>query len=300
MNIIETVHELAAAIPLFAGESDLKIAPLKGVISLNNSNYRVEAGGRDYLLRVGSETAHFLGIHREEEVEAARAAAAAGIAPEILYADSSGVIVMPFIQGIHWQAEAFHLPANIERLAAILRCLHSIQTVRAQGSEYRRIERLLESARAFGLELPPQIEAYHAKMLQIEQLRLRDPRYRPGLAHNDFWANNFLDDGETLYLLDWEFSGTGDGMIDLATISMGSCYSEEEQTALLTAYGLTDAGDYATLQTLKWVVSFFEACWALVMHGIRGSGVAVGCEAGDYNYAEHARLMFARLSESAV
>ena len=142
------------------------------------------------------------------------------------------------------------------------------------------------------------MDALAEQLARIEQKRLRDPRYSDGLAHNDLWANNFLDDGAHLYLVDWEFSGTGDTLIDLATISMAGRYSEEEQSALLRALGLTKPGDIATLQTIKWVVWFFEAARALVMHGIRGSGSAAAGEPGAYNYDNHARIMFERLSTS--
>jgi thiamine kinase-like enzyme len=295
-EIAPEVQALAARIPLFADATDLHIAPLAGVISLNNTSYRVEAGGATYLLRVGAETARYLGIRREEEIEAARAAAKAGVAPDVLYSEPTGVMVMPFIVGKHWDPDAFHEPANIARLAATLRRLHAVTTVAAQGSEYRRIEWLLESAVALGLELPPNSDDLRAKLARIERERTGDPRYVPGLAHNDFWANNFLDDGERLYLVDWEFSGTGEPLIDLATISMAGRYSEEEQYALLRAYGLTEPGDLATLQTMKWVVTLFEGAWALVMHGIRGSGAAAYGEEGDYNYSNHAHTMFERLN----
>ena len=146
------------------------------------------------------------------------------------------------------------------------------------------------------LELPSDIDSLHEKLIRIEQERLSDPRYTPGLAHNDFWANNFLDDGKNLYLVDWEFSGTGDTLIDLATVSMAGGYSEEEQTALLNAYGLMEPEDRVTLQTLKWVVTFFEALWAVVMHGIRGSGSAADGTAGEFDYHRHAQRMFERLN----
>lgn len=291
------VLALAARIPLFAGNADLHIAPLEGVISLNNTNYRVTAGGETYLLRIGAENDRLLGIRREEEIEAAMAAAQRGVAPQVLYSEPNGVMVMAYIHGRHWEPEEFHQPRNILRLADTLRRLHAVKTVAASGSEYRRIERLLESARVLGLEMPPELDRHRAKLARIEQERERDPRYTAGLAHNDLWANNFLDDGENLFLVDWEFSGTGDTVIDLATISMAGRCSEEEQSALLRAYGLTEPKDLATLQTMKWVVSFFEGAWALVMHGIRGSSTAAVGAQGAFNYADHARTMFERLSQ---
>jgi thiamine kinase-like enzyme len=282
------INALADRIPIFSGVPDIKIAPLTGVISLNNTNYRVTKSGTDYLLRVGAETAHYLGVRRTEEIEAARAAALAGIGPEVLYSEPSGVMVLTFISGRHWTPEDLRDAKNIQRLAEALRRLHAIKTVVANGSEYRRIERLLESAVAMHLDLPIDLEIYCEKLRRIEQARMRDPRAVFGLAHNDFWPNNFLDDGDRLFFVDWEFSGTGDTLIDLATISMGSGYTQTEEAALLAAYGLAEESDLETLQTMKWVVRFFEASWALVMHGLRGSG-------DEFNYQNHAKTMFAQL-----
>lgn len=278
------VQALLARIPLFAEANDLRIAPLEGVISLNNTNYRVTVGERDYLLRVAADTARFLGVRREEEIEAARAAAAVGVGPEILYAEPQGHMVMAFIHGRHWQPEEFHEEANIRRIAETLRRLHSVTNVRAEGSVYRRIERLLDSARSLSLELPSELDALLETLSRIEASRRADTRFPPGLSHNDFWGNNFLDDGNQLWLVDWEFSGSGDGLHDLATIAMGMRYSEVEQTLLLTTYGYTDPGDPERLQSLFYVVRFFEAAWALVMHGL---GVA-----SDFDYQAHARRMF--------
>lgn len=289
------IKDVLNRIPLFDGVEITAIAPLEGVVSLNNANYKVVANGKSYLLRLGAESAKYLGIRREEEIEAATAAANAGVAPVVLYADASGVMVSQFITARHWDAEDFHAPGAVQRIAETLKRLHAVKTVSAQGSEFRRIERLLESARSLGLELPDNIEALCEKLASIERERAADPTCVIGLAHNDFWANNFLDDGENLYLVDWEFAGTGDGMIDLATISMAGGYSEEEQIALLNAYGLNGRDALPALQTMRWVVAFFEAMWALVMHGLRGSGDDVSGKEGDYNYANHAKRMFERL-----
>lgn len=294
-SISPEVQEIVDRIPLFANAPTLSVAPLEGIISLNNANYRVNVGETSYLLRVGAESARYLGIRREEEIEAAYSAAKAGVAPAVLYAEPCGVMVSPFIEGKHWGAEAFHEPANIVRIADTLRRLHAVKDVAAQGSEYRRIDRLIESAVSLGLTLPPNIGALCEKLARIEQERLSDPCYVAGLAHNDFWANNFLDDGEDLYLVDWEFSGTGDTLTDLATISMAGGLSLEEQVLLLDAYGLDGHNSLEVLETMRWVVSFFEAMWALVMDGLRGSGSDTSGKDGAYNYANHAQKMFERL-----
>jgi len=270
------IYDLIARIPLFKDATDIRVEALQDVISLNNANFRVHVSGFEYVLRVAAETVGFLGVNRAEEREAATAAARAGVGPVVLYFDSEGNMVTPFIQGREWKAEDFHREANMARLAETLRRLHSVTGVRAECSVYRRIERLLQSAKSLPVELPAPLDGYLDRLQQIEERRHAEAQFPFGLCHNDFWSNNFLDDGEQLWLLDWEFAGNGDGLYDLASISIPGQYSEAEQVTLLQAYGYTRPEDLQSLQTMKWVVAFFEAAWGLVQHGLRGSS--------DYDY----------------
>lgn len=265
------VAALVASIPVWAGAREIHVAPLQDVISLNNANYRVSADGAEYVLRVAAPTAALLGVRRNDEHNAARAAARAGVAPEILYFDTDGNMVTPFIRGKHWQPADFFTETNQCRLAETVRRLHEVRDVRAGVSVFERVERLLESAQTMNVEMPPHLEKHRYRMREWDQLRREDTRFGPGLCHNDLWANNFLDDGENLSLLDWEFAGVGDGLYDLATLCMAGKYSPEQQGQFLHLYGYTEPGDLQTLQTMKEMVRYFEASWGLVQHGLRGS-----------------------------
>ena len=267
------VHSVVARIPLWTAAREIHVAALQGVTSLNNANYRVAADGADYVLRIAAGTARFLGVRREEEREAALAAARAGLSPEVLYFDPQGHMVTPFLRGRHWQPEEFRQESNIARLAQTLRRLHAIKTVHAEGSVFRRVERLLESAQVLGVPLPDNLELHRHKMDQLEQRRRVETRFAPGLGHNDLWANNFLDDGDRLWLLDWEFGGgNADGLYDLATIALAGNYTPEQQSLLLHLYyEETSPSDLHSLQAMTYAVRFFEAAWALVQHGLRGS-----------------------------
>lgn len=282
-------------IPLLYEADSLKIEPMTGVISLNNTNYRVEADGQLYFLRIGNETARYLGIQWESEIESAIAGARVGVGPEILYDSPSGVMLMPFIAGRSWEPAKFHESQNLQRIAETLRTLHSVTSVNGSGSQFERIEILLTNASNLGATLPSDLDRHREKLAAIAQTRSRDPRFRPCLAHNDLWANNFLDDGNRLYLVDWEFSGLGDGLIDLATISMAGGLSEEEQSTLLHAYGMVEPDDLNMLQSMKWVVTFFEGTWALVMHALRVNGICPVEIGNEFDYQRHANAMFERL-----
>jgi thiamine kinase-like enzyme len=233
-----------------------------------------------------------LGVRRSEEFSAARAAAEADLAPPVLFADdTAGHTLIPFIAGRHWERDEFREPQNITRVAQTLRRLHGITDISGEdGSVYRRVERLMESARTLGLPLPPNLEDCRKRLRDIEAEQASGPCAASGLNHNDFWANNFLDDGERLWLLDWEFAGRGDGLYDLATTAMAGGFGPEEEARLLGEYGHDPTMGREALWSMRWVVLFFEAAWSLVMHGLHGSG--------GYDYADHSRKMFARMADA--
>lgn len=276
---------LRECVPLFADTLSLEVIPLVGVVSLNNKNYKVHAHGTAYLWRVGTESAHFLGVQRKEEQAAARAAAAAGIGPALLFADPVGGMLQPFLNARHWTQEEAQKPENIVRIAQTLRRLHTITEVDAPCSVYERIERLLASAAKLGLEPPPELASLRKWLSAIQVQRSDQPL---GLCHGDFWLNNFLVDEEQLWLIDWEFSGLGDGLYDLATIAMGASYSPEQQQALLDAYGTGETQE--TLEQMKMVVRFFEGAWALVQHGLRGSQ-------DGFDYLTYSQKTFAAITQ---
>lgn len=296
---MEDIAAILARIPALARTTEPEVQPLQGGQSLNNTNFLVRSSDRDeYVLRVATQTAvTHLGVRRDEEIAAARAAADAGLAPEVLYADSAAghLLTRRVVGGRHWVAAELGEPAKRARVADALRRLHRITTTPGDNAAvFRRIEHLLASAVQLGLELPLGLPEQRQRLRDIEAQRAADrDRMPPGLNHNDFWLNNFLDDGERLWLLDWEFAGRGDGLYDLATAAFAGGYNDDEAARLLGDYGLDRLSDRAALTDMKWVVLFFEAAWSLVMDGLRGSDTSIS---GGYDYRGHARRMFDHLA----
>ncbi|MBB6050111.1 phosphotransferase [Armatimonas rosea] len=287
-----TPERLRERVPLFAEARALELMPLADGVSHNNTNYKVWADGTAYFLRVPGTAAPFLGVQRDEELAALRAAGAQGLAPEVLFAAPDGLLVLPFLAGGHWTPAEAARPENIVRLAQTLRRLHDIREVAAHCSVYERIERLIASATQLGQALPDNLPALLAWMATLRQQRATDPRASVGLCHGDFWLHNFLDDGKQLWLIDWEFAGRGDGLVDLAKITIGgSSYTPAHQQALLHAYGYTEPGDLTLLDEQKTLLLLFQAVWALVLHGLRGPESA-------FDYLAHSQQTFRQINRA--
>src|SRR5882762_5590400 len=97
MNIDE-VERLARRVPRLAQAKNLSATFLAGGIT--NQNYRVEADGESFVLRVPGENTALLGIDRRYEAHNHGVAAAAGVAPEVVgLIEPEGCLVTRFIGG---------------------------------------------------------------------------------------------------------------------------------------------------------------------------------------------------------
>ncbi len=90
-------------------------------------------------------------------------------------------------------------------------------------------------------------------------------------CHNDLLNANFIDDGERIRIVDWEYAGMGDPFFDLGNFSINHELTPVEDLALLAAYDQTDAPDLARLARLtlmRLVSDFREAMWGVLQQGI--------------------------------
>ena len=118
-----TLEQALARVPFFASAKDIKTTPLLGGIT--NLNFKVEADGNAYVLRITGADTDLLGIRRNVEYEANLAAGRLGVAPEVMYfIEPEGYLVTRFINGKRIPPAEITLPDNIRRVARKLRVFH--------------------------------------------------------------------------------------------------------------------------------------------------------------------------------
>lgn len=280
---------LAQAAQELGDPGRLTVSELRGVQSLNNSLWTIRGPSPPgkWVLRIANPAgASHLGIRRPDECAAASSAATAGIGPSVTYYDQqSGHMITPWIESRpDWHPAEFRDPARMRQLVTMLHRLHSIRvTQRDTATIFRRIDYLLNEAETLGAYLPNDLNTQRSRLHDIEENHTVE---NPTLNHNDLWANNLLDDGHRLWLIDWEFAGAGDGLYDLATISMAGGYDSSTDRRMLAEYG---KGTVEQLDEMKWVVRLFEGAWSSVMDRlVRGTN-------RPFNYGAHARRMFDEL-----
>jgi thiamine kinase-like enzyme len=282
-----SLAEALARVPHWAGLSDLKTTLLTDGIT--NQNYRIDVGDESFVLRIAGANTDLLGIDRHYEHAAHQAAAAIGVAPEILYfIEPEGYIVSRFILGRPLPPEEIAQPENIRRVTEVIRRVHAMPAIPGTFSAFRVVEDYTRTAQRYGVAFPDNFDWLLARMRDIEAAFLQDP-FTPCPCHNDLLNANFLNDGQ-IRILDWEYAGMGDRFFDLANFSVNHNFGDEQDHLLLTAYfGQATPARLARLKLMKIMSDFREAMWGMVQIGISQL---------DFDFREYADKHFNRMTQN--
>lgn len=268
-----TLQEAIARVPFLANAKGVVSTPLTGGIT--NLNYRIDAGGRSYVLRITGANTDKLGIRRDVEYCANLAAGQLGIAPEVeYYIEPEGYLVTRFINGRRIPAEIIRQPDNIARVVGKMRLFHRRgPKLEAEFNGFRVIELLAKVAEENNCKFPLDFDWIMQEVRRVEHALLRDP-YTPVPCHNDLLNLNFLDEEvpgglDEIRLLDWEYAGMGDIFFDLANFSHNHRLNDEQMRLVLQEYfGEVTPGNWARLR-LMWPISELrEALWGVAQTGI--------------------------------
>jgi thiamine kinase-like enzyme len=255
----------------------VSIEPLGGGIT--NRNFKVEAGGQEFVLRIGGTDTELLGIDRAAEHAASRIAAELGLGPEVVaFIEPEGYLVTRFVDGEVGKVD-------VERVGAALRVLHGGPALPGRFDSFRVVETYRITAREHGVAVPSAYDAAKEFADRIEHRRSGAP-LRP--CHNDLLNANFIDDGVRLWLVDWEYAGMGDPFFDLGNFAVNHELAEEGENALLAAYG-SENGDALVL--MRFMSDFREAMWGIVQLAISEL---------DFDFAAYAEEHFERLARTAA
>jgi len=265
----------------------LTVEALAGGIT--NRNFKVTLDGDEFVLRIGGKDTRLLGIDRRVEHEASQAAARAGVGPDVVaFVEPEGYLVTRFVRGRVLAAEELREPPRIAEVGRTLRVVHGGAPLPARFDAFRVVEDYAAIAERSGVGVPSAYARARAVAGEIERARGAQP-VRP--CHNDLLSANFIDDGERLRIVDWEYAGMGDVLFDLANFAVNNGLDEEGDRALLTAYaGAAEEAGLAALTLMRFMSDFREAMWGVVQQALSEL---------DFDFAGYADEHFARLERTA-
>lgn len=236
--------------------------PLKG--GLSNESWKVTDARGAHVVRFGRDfPVHH--VDRTREAMSARAAHAAGFAPEVEYT-ARGVMVCAFITAKTWVAA--DVRSNPERVGRLLKDFHRRLPAHVTGTpvifwpfhvirDYARVLREGESPFLGGVpRLLRLSEVFEAAQIPLPII----------FGHHDLLPGNFLDDGERLWLIDFEYAGFGTAMFDLAGAAASAEMDEPQSEALLRAYfdAAPEDATWRAFDAMQGAALIRESMWAMV------------------------------------
>jgi thiamine kinase-like enzyme len=209
-----------------------EVEPLDG--GLSNESYTVTSGGQRHVVRFGDDYP-FHHVSRAHEVMVARAAHAAGLAPKVVHA-APGVMVSEFIDGTTYGPE--DVKANAPRVVDLVRRFHQELPRHLTGPVqffwvFHVIRDYARMLQAVGFRMASDLPRFLALAEELESAQTPLPII---FGHNDLLPTNFIDDGERLWLVDFEYAGFSTAMFDLAGVASNAGFDIDESTALLERY----------------------------------------------------------------
>lgn len=248
------------ALPLWNGA--VSISPLKGGIS--NESWLVEDTNGRHVVRFGKDYP-FHHVFRDREAMVARAAHEAGFAPELRYS-APGVMVSEFLGARTYGAD--DVRANATRIAVLMRRFHQQMPSYVSGPgfmfwAFHVIRDYARTLAAGSSRMTPELPRYLDLADRLEKAQAPLPIV---FSHNDLLPANFLDDGDRLWLIDFEYAGFSTAMFDLAGAASNAGMTVDESDELLSVYfgGKPDQPLRRSHQAMQCASLLREAMWSMV------------------------------------
>ena len=203
---------------------------------LTNVNLKVVCPERVLVARVAQPGSALLGIDREHEYRNSVAAARAGVgAPVVAYHPEVGLLVVEHLDGRTFTDEDLRHGGHLGRVATACRVLHGGPRFVNDFDMFEVQQRYLGIVTDRGFRLPDRYDRFAPEVARIRQaLGVRRPASVP--CNNDLLAGNLIDDGERLWLIDYEYGGNNDPCFELGNLWSEAALTLEQLDELMEAY----------------------------------------------------------------
>lgn len=287
---IDLDPELAGVVQAVPGWDGLQVVASALPGGITNRNFRVEVAGQSYVVRLPGGEAELLGIDRDAEREAAEAAAAAAVGPEVVcFLPEPKVLVTRFVEAETIPVASLEDREVLSLVVDAIKRIHALPPLRSSFDPFEIVHSYRAAAEEHGVGVPAAFDEAASIAGRIARARPGPPPLRP--CHNDLLNANFLRCPDRVLIVDYEYAGMGDPFFDLGNFSVNNGLSAGAERLLLELYfGSSDPLRYARLKLMQIMSDFREAMWGVVQQGISSL---------DFDYAGYASHHFARCLERA-
>ena len=261
-----TIEEVVQKIDVWRGKP-LDIQEMPGGIT--NNNFRVNIDEQPYFVSIPGSGTEFLAVDRENKYYNTLAAAAVGVGPEIVHhLPDHHVMVLEFIQGDTMTPETMAAPGMPGRLAQVLQKLHGGSRFLKDFNVFRLAEFYLSILDKHKWRMP---DDYRSRMTVLRRMEsaISRPVFTLVPCTNDLVAENIIDDGQKLRLIDFDYSGNNDPCCELGNACQELQYNEDQYTELCAAYFAESNRHLLARMHLYAIMSdFIWTLWGAIQHKI--------------------------------
>lgn len=220
---------------------------------------------KKYIARIAGEGTEKI-INRPRELHNIREAARVNIAPEV-YCAENGNLLIEFLDGI--SKKDITMLENAETLDKVTTQLRNLHT---SGAEFQGRFSFLNDYNVYRADYFTVASEVPAELAQVEEeivalITRMEEKYAGANAplHGDTALQNFMICKDRAYLIDWEYSSSGDYYLDLANFVILNDLTPELEKSFLCSYEDKMQGklDYGKFLLFKMAVSFMWVYWHL-------------------------------------
>ncbi len=229
----DQLDELLEEISVLAGRPR-QLEELSG--GLTNRNVKITTPDGVYVARCCDMSSNFLGIDRGREYHNTRAAEQAGVGAQVIdYRPDLGILLLSYLDGRTLSNDDFQRPEVLRKAAAAVRALHSGPRFQGRFDMFAIQPSYLKTVLDNGFRLPDDYLDHADTFDEIARvLRATDQTTVP--CNNDLLAGNFIEDGDKIWLIDYEYSGNNDPCFELGNTWAECQLSTEQLDEFVTAY----------------------------------------------------------------
>jgi thiamine kinase-like enzyme len=284
MGAVGRLDDVLGRVALFTGRA-VRAGPIEG--GLSHHIWRVDCDEDRYVLRVldPAVSAVGLGIAPELEIANTLRAAASGVGAgvhEVL--PDVPAIVLEYLPGHTLHAPDVRSHPMLGRIAAACHRLHAGPRFANDFSIVAKLNELLALCEREGLPVP---DGFRQRLPIVEEVcaALAVAPLATVPCHNDLLAENLIDTGDAVRIVDYQLSGNNDPCFELGDIAAESDFDQDLTRALTAAYfgAETSPALVARVRLNLLLSNYTWTLWFAVHHGLLRPAASFdyGAEADD-------------------
>ena len=231
---------------------------------ITNENFLVQEKSKKYVVRLGSDIPEHL-ISRSNELIVSKAAADAGLSPNVHYYEK-GILILEYIESSTLSSS--DIKKNINSIIPILKKIHVDIPKKLYGQSliFWVFHVIINYTKFLKDNNSSYINLLDDYLLNSKKLEKNSSPHEIVFGHNDLLPSNFLDDGSRIWIIDWEYAGYNSPLFDLGGLASNNNFNLKDEIYLLENYFEKKINDELLIKynCMKCASLLRETMWSMV------------------------------------